>query len=133
MRAFQYALVEIDDRKLPIINHHGHRIDSHKLGNEETFRQIVQIMDYIKNLEGAVILCGDFNLSPESESIKHVNGSLRNLSVDYRLKTTRSKLTYKSEVCDYIFVNDRVRFKEFFMDETVISDHNAFALDFDII
>lgn len=132
VRAFQHASIDIKGRKLHILNHHGHHIDAHKLGDEETMRQVQQIIDYIQQLDGAVILCGDFNLSPDSETIQNLNGVLRNLSLDYSLKTTRSLLTHKNEVCDYIFVNDHVDVKDFSMDETIVSDHNALILDFDL-
>ncbi len=132
VRAFQHALIEVDGKKLNILNHHGHHIDAHKLGDEETMRQITQIADYIKQLDGAVILCGDFNLAPESKSIKQLEILLQNLPVKYSLKTTRSRLTYKNEVCDYIFVNDTIKVNSFEMDETIISDHNALILDFEI-
>lgn len=132
IRAFQHALVEVDGKKLHILNHHGHHIDAHKLGDEETLRQVLQIVDYIKRLEGAVILCGDFNLAPESESIKRLNKVLHNLPIIHSLRTTRSRLTYKNEVCDYIFVNDEIAVKDFSMDEVIISDHNALVLDFEI-
>lgn len=133
VRAFQHTQVTVSDKKLHILNHHGHHIDAHKLGDDETLRQATMISDYIKQLDGAVILCGDFNLAPESESIKLFSTHLRNLSTEYRLQTTRSKLTYKNEVCDYIFVNDAVRVNDFMMDETIISDHNALILDFELL
>lgn len=132
VRAFQHSLIEIDGKKLHLLNHHGHHIDAHKLGDAETMRQVQQIADFIKTLDGGVILCGDFNLSPESQSIQHLDGLLRNLSVEKSLKTTRSRLTYKNEVCDYIFVNEHIEVKDFSMDETIVSDHNALILDFDL-
>lgn len=132
VRAFQHTQIEKGGTKLHILNHHGHHIDAHKLGDEETYRQVKQISDYIKMLDGAVILCGDFNLAPESESIKLLDSHLRNLPVEYALQTTRSNLTYKKEVCDYIFANDKVQVNSFTMDETIISDHNALILDFDV-
>lgn len=132
IRALQHVAVEFDGKKLHILNHHGHHIDEHKMGDEETMRQTSMIIDYIKQLNGAVILCGDFNLAPESESIKQFDSILQNLSVAYSLKTTRSLLTYKEEVCDYIFVNDGVDVKDFSMDQTIISDHNALILDFEL-
>lgn len=133
IRAFQHVQLEIDGKKLNLLNHHGHHIDSHKLGDDETMRQVSQIIEYIKHLEGSVILCGDFNLSPESDSIKRINENLVNLSVAHKLKTTRSKLTYKNEVCDYIFVSSDIKVNSFVMDDTIISDHNALILDFDLI
>ncbi len=132
VRAFQHSLVEVGSKKIHLLNHHGHHIDAHKLGDDETLRQIKQIADYIKQLDGAVILCGDFNLAPESESIQLLNDLLRNLPVENSLETTRSRLTYKKEVCDYIFVNERVDVKTFSMDETIVSDHNALVLDFEL-
>lgn len=133
IRAFQHTLIDVKGKKLNVINHHGYHIDSHKLGDEETERQVSEILRYIKDLEGAVVLCGDFNLSPESNSIKSIDAVLHNLSIKYSLNTTRSNLTYKKEVCDYIFVNDQVKVNDFKMDTTVISDHNALLLDFDIV
>lgn len=132
IRAFQHSVIDINGKLLNIINHHGHHIESHKLGDDETTRQVEQILDYIKDLEGAVILCGDFNLAPGSESIKKIDNKLKNLPAEYSLKTTRSKLTYKDEVCDYIFINDMVKINDFIMDTTIVSDHNALILDFDI-
>ena len=133
VRAFQHVQVEINGKKLNILNHHGHHIDSHKLGDDETIRQVKQIIEHINQLEGSVILCGDFNLSPESESIKLIDEKLVNLSVEHKLITTRSKLTYKNEVCDYIFVSSDIKVNSFVMDDTIISDHNALILDFDLI
>jgi endonuclease/exonuclease/phosphatase family metal-dependent hydrolase len=132
IRALQHTLVKVGDKKLHILNHHGHHIDAHKLGDEETMRQSALIIEYIKQLDGAVILCGDFNLSPESESIKQFDSILQNLPVTHSLETTRSLLAYKKEVCDYIFVNESVEVKDFSMDDTIISDHNALILDFEI-
>jgi len=133
IRAFQHVQIDMNGKTLHLLNHHGHHIDAHKLGDDETFRQVNQIRDYIRGLDGAVILCGDFNLAPESESIKLLDTDLTNLSVTHTLTTTRSNLTSKREVCDYIFVNDSVTVNDFKMDETIISDHNALVLDFDLV
>lgn len=132
IRAFQHVELTCEGKRLHLINHHGHHINEHKRGDDETLRQATQIADYAKQLDGAVIVCGDFNLAPDSASIQVLDGVLNNLSVSNSLKTTRSDLTYKNEVCDYIFVNDSVRVNEFFMEETIISDHNALFLDFDL-
>jgi endonuclease/exonuclease/phosphatase (EEP) superfamily protein YafD len=37
-----------------------------------------------------------------------------------------------SPVCDYIFVNSQINVKDFRMDETIIYDHNALIVDFNI-
>ena len=132
IRAFQHAVTMVDGKPLHLINHHGHHIDAHKNGDEETERQVQMIADYVSHLEGAVIVCGDFNLSPESTSIQILNKTLRNLAVEYSLTTTRSKLTPKKEVCDYIFVNDQVKVENFYMIDEIISDHNGLVVDFSL-
>lgn len=132
IRAFQHATVNIDGKQLHIINHHGHHIDAHKNGDEETERQTNMIADYVSRLNGAVILCGDFNLAPESKSIQILDKSLRNLAVEHGLTTTRSRLTTKKEVCDYIFVNNQVNVENFYMIDEIISDHNGLVLDFSL-
>jgi len=132
MRAFQHVVVEVGGKKLNLINHHGYHVPEHKNGNEETNRQAQQIIDFIDGLEGPVIFCCDLNLSPESNAVQMLNKKLRNLSVEYKLATTRPVISPKSEVCDYIFVNDLVKVNDFTMDETIISDHYGLLLDFDL-
>lgn len=130
MRLLQHVTIETPEGPVQILNHHGYHNHAHKNGDDETMRQCKEIIDYIKTLDGKIILCGDFNLSPHSESLEQINAELKNLSIQARLKTTRNNLTSKTEVCDYIFVNDAVRVKKFEMLEAIASDHNALMLDF---
>ena len=132
IRAFQHCVVPVKGKQLHVLNHHGHHIDAHKNGDDETERQVKIVLDYISQLDGPVIMCGDFNLAPESQSIQLISRQLRNLPVENGLKTTRSKLTYKNEVCDYIFVSDDIQVNDFHMIDETISDHNALVLDFDV-
>lgn len=132
IRNLQHAAVDIEGKTVHILNHHGHHVREHKNGTDDTLRQCQQIMDYIDTLDGPVILAGDFNLSPTSKSIEMINSKLRNLPLEYKLKTTRNHLTNKSEVCDYIFVNDQVNIQNFEMLEDVVSDHAALLLDFNL-
>jgi endonuclease/exonuclease/phosphatase family metal-dependent hydrolase len=82
----QHGVIELNGKKLHVLNHHGHHIEAHKLGDEETMRQVKQISDYVKKLKEAVILCGDFNLSPNSASINQFDEILTNLSSSFSLK-----------------------------------------------
>ena len=131
-RNFVHAAVEIGSQTCHVISHHGYWIPEHKLGNEETEAQIKQISDYVAKLDGPLILTGDFNLAPDSKSLRPLNERLRNLSVDAKLKTTRNSLTYKTEVCDYIFVNDAVKVDSFAASDKIISDHQALILEFEL-
>lgn len=132
IRNLQHAVYEHEGQKLHVLNHHGHHVRTHKNGNEETLRQMLQVADYLQTLEGAVILAGDFNLAPDSKSLEVINELLENQSVSHGLKTTRTPLTSKTEVCDYIFTNRFVRVLDFRMLDTLVSDHAALLLDFEL-
>ena len=130
IRNLQHVAVEHGGEKIHILNHHGHHIDSHKNGDEETMRQCKMIADYIKNLSGKIILCGDFNLAPESQSIGQINELLNNHCLNPDIKTTRTPLTHKTEVCDYIFTSKDIEVKSFAVLENIASDHAALLLEF---
>ncbi len=127
MRNFVHSVIDIDGRECNILTHHGFWIAEHKDGNLDTERQMLMIRDYIAQLKGPVILTGDFNLSPESPSLTPLNDQLKNLSVEYGLKTTRTNLTFKKEVCDYIFTSEDVIVKSFKALDKVASDHMALS------
>lgn len=134
MRNFQHATIKAKNGKpVHVLNHHGHHIDQHKNGDTETMRQCKLIADYINRLSGPVILAGDFNLAPDSESLGQINERLINLSAKAGLDTTRTSLTHKMEVCDYIFVNDKIRVDRFEVLDEVASDHKALVLNFDLV
>lgn len=132
VRNLQHAVIDIDGRKLHVLNHHGHHVHQHKQGDEQTLRQMKQIAQYISTLEGPLILTGDFNLSPTSESIGVIDALLRNLSTEHKLMTTRTQLTTKKEVCDYIFVSDTVTVQSFKALDDLVSDHKALLLEFEL-
>lgn len=132
IRNLQHAIIPINNKDVHILNHHGHHVREHKNGTTDTLRQCMQITSYINSLSGPIILTGDFNLVPDSESIKLINKRLRNLPKEHKLTTTRNHLTTKTEVCDYIFVSDDIIVDNFYMSPDVVSDHAALVLEFDI-
>lgn len=132
VRNFVHAELDINGSPYHVLTHHGFWVAEHKNGNDETKRQMQLLADYTKRLDGPVILTGDFNLVPESESVKILNRQLHNLTLEHKLATTRTSLTHKTEACDYIFVNDSVRTNQFAALDEIVSDHKALILEFDI-
>lgn len=132
VRNFVHAELSISGQNCHVITHHGHHVREHKNGDQETLRQMRILEEYIAVLEGPVIVAGDFNLSPHSKSLEAINNKLDNLSVRHNLRTTRTALTNKTEVCDYIFVSPKIKVKNFNQSEALVSDHKALILDFTI-
>ena len=81
-------------------------------------------------------MVGDFNLLVESESIKMFDSKMVNLIYKYKISSTRPNfddgLDKGNVVCDYIFVNDKVKVNDFKVLITDVSDHLPLILDFDI-
>jgi endonuclease/exonuclease/phosphatase family metal-dependent hydrolase len=132
VRNFLHGVIVLHNKPTHIITHHGYHIPEHKNGNAETLRQMKELAEYIKKLEGPIILTGDFNLLPHSKSLEIINKELTNLCIVNKVKTTRSNVKTRQEVCDYIFVNDQIKVKKFEASDKVVSDHKALILDFDV-
>ncbi len=132
MRNFIHAELDTKGGRLNVLTHHGFHVPSHKDGTEETEAQMRQLSQYVAGLSGAIVLTGDFNLAPHSRSLEPLNNQLRNLPVEHKLKTTRTPLTHKTEVCDYIFVNSEVEVGSFAMLDDVVSDHAALVAEIDV-
>ncbi len=128
-RSILSAIINLpDDKKLKIINVHG-IWNSTRIGDTRTVAQSEFIISELLKDEIPTIVAGDFNLLPESPSIKIIENHLTNLSVKYKLKTTRPE---KNLVVDYIFVTDDIHVKDFRIVKTDISDHFPLVLEFEI-
>jgi len=129
-RSLQHIVVDDGGRDVNILNHHGYHLQSHKNGNEETLRQCGMIADYVKELHGPVVLCGDFNLVPDSPSLEQINKVLINQTKDKGVLSTRTSLTHKTEACDFIFTSPDIEVKSFNVLDDIASDHKALTLEF---
>ena len=129
-RSLQHVTIENNGKTLHVLNHHGHHLHGHKNGDEETMRQCGLIADYIKELEGQVVLCGDFNLVAESESLEQINQLLVNHVKERGVVTTRTPLTHKTEACDFIFTSPDIEIKDFQVLDDIVSDHKALVVEF---
>lgn len=133
-RSIQNSILDINGKRLQIINVHG-IWNKDKIGDERTIKQSEFILSKIIDNIPCIVL-GDFNLLPEAESIKLINNKMINLIDKYNIKTTRPNfddgLDKGDLVCDYIFVNDKIRVNDFKVLESDASDHLPLLLDFEI-
>jgi endonuclease/exonuclease/phosphatase family metal-dependent hydrolase len=129
IRNLQHVIVHVDGRPLHILNHHGHWTRTEKRGDDETMRQCRVIAEYIRGIDGDVVLTGDFNLAPHSESLAQINQVLTNQSIVNNLQTTRNWLVSSTAVCDYIFTSPELQVAQFEMCKEIVSDHQALVVE----
>ena len=123
-------------KKLRIMNYHG-VWTRNKLGNEMSLHANKIINDLALKAEGEVILCGDFNLFPDTPSMKIFEKNLISLVDTFNIKTTRPSTNElsksKRNVVDYIWVSKGIKVKDFKVVNTDLSDHLPLILDFDFL
>ena len=133
-RSILTAIISMpNNKKIKIIDVHG-IWNLIRMGDNRTVAQSEFIIAELLKDKMPTIVAGDFNLLPESPSIKMLERYLTNLSIEYKLQTTRPK-SYddkKRMVVDYIFVTGDIKVKDFAAVDTDISDHLPLVLDFDI-
>src|SRR3989338_6558668 len=107
---FQYIKIRTDKDEFIIGNIHGLWLPTGKLDNPERIKQSEMIIDLYATHKGKKIICGDFNLRPETESIAIFNKDFKNLIKDFVINSTRSSFykdaeRYKDFISDYVFVS----------------------------
>lgn len=118
------------EKKVIVCNIHGISLWP-KTDTPERLRQSEIIMDFLKNKNTAKILCGDFNLFPETESLKILENGMKNLVKEFDIKNTRSIMHKLDEhVSDYIVISPDIMVQKFYLLDVAISDHLPLVLDF---
>ncbi|MFC1625603.1 endonuclease/exonuclease/phosphatase family protein [Patescibacteria group bacterium] len=136
----QFVQVKIGQKEVCLGNIHGKARPGYKLDTPARIRQSRIIIDYFKNKKGAKIIGGDFNLLPQTKSIKMFEkAGYRNLIDEYKIKITRNRLAWeqfpneeKQYFADYVFTSSDIKVKNFVVPNIEISDHLPLILDFEI-
>jgi endonuclease/exonuclease/phosphatase family metal-dependent hydrolase len=130
-RNIQYIQIEHNSNNLTVINFHGLWTGKGKTDSEDRIKQSENIANFIKRVKGEVVLCGDFNLLPNTESIKILEDSgLKNLITENNIKSTRtSHYKKKDKFADYIFVSEGIKVKDFEVMSEEVSDHSPLYIE----
>jgi endonuclease/exonuclease/phosphatase (EEP) superfamily protein YafD len=133
-RNIQYAFLETGEKRFAIVNFHGLWNGKGKGDSEDRLKQSDNIIDFLKGLPYPYILCGDFNLRPDTESLqKFEKFGLRNLIKEYGVTSTRTSLYTKTErFADYAFVSKGTEIKYFKVLPDEVSDHSPLYVEFEI-
>jgi Endonuclease/Exonuclease/phosphatase family len=131
----QYVTMKTGDGEFLVANTHGFWIKGNNRDTTERIDQSQKIIRVLTRFKEPKILCGDFNLAPDTKSIGMLVGSMNNLVKKYAIETTRSGLAEKSKgrIVDYIFVSPDVNVRDFRIVDSEASDHLALCLDFQIV
>ena len=132
-RNILYIIYALNGRKVTVINLHGLWNGKGKDDSEDRIKQSENILAFTKKIEGEYIICGDFNLLPDTKSINMFeNAGLRNLIREHKILSTRTSFYAKSvRHADYIFVSPGVKVKDFKVLSDEVSDHSPLYLEFE--
>lgn len=126
----------IRGKDFTVANIHGPAFPGNKLDTNLRLEHSSKIKKFLDSKKGVKIVVGDFNLLPETQSIKLLEQNMRNLIKEFNIQRTRSKLspfygqTDFQKFADYTFVSKDVRVKSFEVPKLEISDHLPMILEF---
>ena len=130
-RNLQWITMETSAGLRTIMNFHGLWNGKGKGDSEDRLVQSDNIVNFVKSLTTPVILCGDFNLRPDTKSLAKIEElGLRNLIKEYGITSTRTSMYTKQEkFADYTFVSKEVNVVDFKILPEEVSDHAAMFID----
>lgn len=130
-RIAQYLTLELTGKSLTIVNIHAIWVREGKKDTPSRIKQSNCINQFLESKNGNKILCGDFNLDINTESIKILEKHMKNLIKEYNIPTTRNKLFPGNEkFADYVFVSPDIKVINFKVPDIEISDHLPIILEF---
>lgn len=132
-RKLQWMKCRHNNQNYFILNVHGLWNGKGKTDSPERITQSQKIREFLDAIDTPKILCGDFNLRPDTESLRIIEKGMKNLIQMYNVNSTRTSLYTKEEkFADYVFTSSEIIIKDFekWLDE--VSDHSPLLLEFDI-
>ncbi|MCL6096086.1 MAG: endonuclease/exonuclease/phosphatase family protein [Patescibacteria group bacterium] len=130
-RLVHYIVIKNRQQKVLIANLHGFWIPDSKEDTLERLEQSDKIINFLNSYKHRKILCGDFNLNPNTQSMLRLEKGMVNLIKKYNVRSTRSNLhTRKDKYADYILVSKDIEVLDFKVLQDEVSDHLPLFLDF---
>lgn len=128
---------------------HGFSAPGDKKDSVDRLKQSESIINFMKKYKILNIIGGDFNLNPDTKSIKMIEeAGFINLIKKYNIKSTRNHYSWeqaedqqkklglkffgKQYFADYCFVSPDIKVKSFRVPDIEISDHLPLILEFEV-
>lgn len=120
------------NKKYTVCNLHGHWEPGGSGDSPARLEQSRNVKKFLDHVHGAKILCGDFNMAPNTRSMEIIEEGMRNLVTEQGVVATRSSLHTESgnKIVDYILVSPEVVVGDFKVLPDVVSDHLALYVEF---
>lgn len=130
-RNLQWVECGFQGKKFVVINTHFLWNGAGKGDSEDRIQQSKRVKDFLDSLSIPKVLCGDFNLRPDTNSIKILEKNMRNLVTDHQISSTRTSLYPKAErFADYVLVSEDVMVDDFKVLPDEVSDHSPLFMEF---
>ena len=132
-RNVQFATIATKNGNRSILNFHGLWNGGDKGDSEDRLLQSDRIIQFMKTLSNPYVMFGDFNLLPDTQSIKKLEDfGLHNLIKENGVTSTRTSFYTKAEkFADYAFTSKEIIIKDFKVLTDEVSDHSPLYLEFE--
>lgn len=130
-RSMQHATVTYGGRDYVVANTHALWNGQGKGDSGDRLDQSRRIISWTQAQQHPVVLCGDMNLNPDTESIRMLEeAGLVNLIAQYGITSTRTSHYAKpGKYADYVFVSPQVPVASFAVLPDEVSDHAPLQLE----
>lgn len=116
-------------KSITIANVHGIS-EWPKTDTPARIKQSEIINEFLNRQNTSEIICGDFNLFPDTESVKILERGRRNLIREFKIENTRTSHVPNPHVSDYCFVSQDIMGADLSVPNVEISDHLPLVLTF---
>lgn len=131
-RNIQFIQFTDNSQDYTVINFHGLWNGGGKIDSPDRLNQSRKIREFIdKQTKGKIVLVGDFNLEPNTESVAILEKDMRNLIKEKGITSTRSHhYTKPVKFADYAIVSNDIIVEKFEVLQDPVSDHLPLLLEF---
>lgn len=131
-RNVQFIQFPKSGKEFTVVNFHGLWTGESREDSKDRIAQSRKLKEFLTTIGGTRIVCGDFNLGPDTRSMAIIEQGMKNLIKERGITSTRSSFfPYPDKFCDYILVDKDVTVNDFRVLSDEVSDHLALVLDFD--
>lgn len=132
-RILQHLRVLVSGTFYNIVNIHGLWNGRGKTDSPQRIQQSEKINQYLKDYEENMLMCGDFNLRPDTESFQLLAKNRLDLIQSHQVTDTRTRYYEKEErFADYMLTSSDIVTYEFAVLSELVSDHAALFINCDV-